>query len=42
MIAVDAVNAPKEFMVCKQLVAERKQVDPGRLADLEVDMKEFL
>lgn len=37
VVAVDAVNSPKEFMVCKQLIG--RQVDPARLADPAVDLK---
>jgi len=37
VVAVDAVNSPKEFMIGKQLIG--KQVDPARLADLAVDLK---
>jgi 3-phenylpropionate/trans-cinnamate dioxygenase ferredoxin reductase subunit len=37
VVAVDAVNSPKEFMICKQLIG--KQVDPARLADPAVDLK---
>ncbi|MDZ7827623.1 MAG: FAD-dependent oxidoreductase [Gammaproteobacteria bacterium] len=42
VIAVDAVNRPKEFMVSKQLVANRARVDAGRLADESVDVKELI
>jgi 3-phenylpropionate/trans-cinnamate dioxygenase ferredoxin reductase component len=37
VIAVDAVNSPKEFMICKQLIG--KQVDAAKLADATVDLK---
>ena len=40
VIAVDAVNSPKEFMVAKQLYG--KVVDPTRLADPGTDLKEIL
>lgn len=42
VIAVDAVNRPKEFMVSKQLVANRTRVDAGRLEDESVDVKELI
>ncbi len=40
VVAVDAVNSPREFMVAKQLYG--KQVDAGQLADLEFDLKTLL
>ena len=40
VVAVDAVNSPKEFMVAKQLYG--KVVDPARLADPDTDLKEIL
>jgi 3-phenylpropionate/trans-cinnamate dioxygenase ferredoxin reductase subunit len=38
--AVEAVNAPPEFMAGKQLIAKRTPVDADKLADLSVSMKE--
>ena len=38
--AVEAVNAPPEFMMGKQLIASRRPVARDRLADLTVSMKE--
>jgi 3-phenylpropionate/trans-cinnamate dioxygenase ferredoxin reductase component len=40
VVAVDAVNSPKEFMICKQLIG--KQVDPKVLADSSADLKTLL
>lgn len=40
--AVEAVNAPPEFMAGRQLIAGRKPLDAKRLADPAVSMKEFL
>lgn len=37
---VEAVNSPGEFMIGKQLIQARSQVDPARLGDLSVSMKE--
>ncbi len=37
VVSVDAVNSPKEFMVCKQLIG--KVVDQARLADPTTDLK---
>ncbi len=40
VVAADAVNSPKEFMICKQLIG--KPVDPAVLADPESDLKALL
>ena len=40
VVAADAVNSPKEFMVCKQLIG--KTVDQALLADADSDLKELL
>lgn len=40
VVAVDAVNSPREFMVCKQLFG--KPVDPERLADPDADLKDLI
>ncbi len=42
VIAVDAVNSPREFMAAKQLVAEKREVDPVKLADTSIAIKELL
>ena len=39
LLAVDAVNSPKDFMTGKKWIGERKHPDPVRLADLAVDLK---
>ena len=39
VVAADAVNSPKEFMLCKQLVG--KPADPALLADPESDLKHY-
>lgn len=41
LIAVDAVNSPREFMLSKRLIAERATPSPGDLADPEVSLKEL-
>ena len=41
LIAVDAVNRAPEFMMSKQLIAERAKVDPARLGDEAVTMKDM-
>jgi 3-phenylpropionate/trans-cinnamate dioxygenase ferredoxin reductase subunit len=38
--AVEAVNAPAEFMAGRQLIAQRKPISRSRLADVSVSMKE--
>ena len=40
VVAVDAVNSPREFMVCKQLYG--KQVDAQKLADPATDLKSLI
>jgi len=42
LVAADAVNSPKEFMACRQLVARQEKVDVEKLADSEVPIKELL
>jgi 3-phenylpropionate/trans-cinnamate dioxygenase ferredoxin reductase subunit len=39
LLAVDAVNSPKDFMTGKKWIAERKRPDPARLADPATDLK---
>jgi 3-phenylpropionate/trans-cinnamate dioxygenase ferredoxin reductase component len=38
--AVEAVNAPAEFMAGRQLIGQRRSVSRARLADMSVSMKE--
>ena len=40
LVAADAVNSAREFMAARQLVGKR--VDPGRLADPNVELKSIL
>ncbi len=40
MVAADAVNSPKEFMICKQLIG--RPVDPAVLADPDADLKTLI
>ena len=40
VVAVDAVNSPREFMICKQLYG--KPVDAKKLADSDTDLKSLL
>ena len=39
MIAIDAVNAPKDFMQAKALIGSGARPDPERLADMETPLK---
>jgi 3-phenylpropionate/trans-cinnamate dioxygenase ferredoxin reductase subunit len=41
LVAVEAVNAAAEFMGGRQLIGKRADVDPARLADLSITMKEI-
>lgn len=41
LVAVDAVNRAPEFMMSKQLIAERAKIDPARLGDEGVAMKDM-
>jgi 3-phenylpropionate/trans-cinnamate dioxygenase ferredoxin reductase component len=41
LLAVDAVNRAPEFMMSKLLIAERAAVDPSRLGDERVAMKDM-
>ena len=41
LIAVDAINAPREFMQSKALIADRTRVDPEQLADAAVALKDL-
>ena len=42
LLAADCINRPKEFMVAKQLLVKGLQVDPLKLADESIDVKEFI
>jgi 3-phenylpropionate/trans-cinnamate dioxygenase ferredoxin reductase subunit len=39
LLAVDAVNSPRDFMSGRKWIAERRRPDPAKLADLAVDLK---
>ncbi len=41
LIAVDAVNRPREFMACRKLVPQRPCIDPQKLADESIPMQEM-
>ncbi|MCB1668292.1 MAG: NAD(P)/FAD-dependent oxidoreductase [Pseudomonadales bacterium] len=40
LLAVDAINRPQEFMLCRRQLTEIKTVDPARLADESISIKE--
>ena len=40
--AVDAVNAAPEYMIGRMMIAQKKAVDPARLADLATPMKALM
>ncbi len=41
LIAADAVSRPQEFMLAKKLVAARSVIEPARIADEAIPMKEL-
>ena len=41
LIAVDAINAPKDFLQSKALIAKRARIDPQRLANADVALKDL-
>ncbi|MGF6222501.1 NAD(P)/FAD-dependent oxidoreductase [Pseudomonas sp. YL-218 TE3947] len=42
LLAVDTVNRAPEFMLAKRLISERIRVDPCRLADEDIPVKDWL
>lgn len=40
LIAVDAVNRPKDFMISKRFLAEQGSADPERVADETIDLRD--
>ena len=41
LIAIDSVNAPKDFMLSKPLIKDACQVNPAMLADTSLTMREL-
>ena len=41
LMALDAINRPGDFIGAKQLIAERRVLDPARAADLEIKLAEL-
>ena len=42
LIAVNAVNNPKEFLICKKLVANKEKISSDAISNQSVDLKELL
>jgi 3-phenylpropionate/trans-cinnamate dioxygenase ferredoxin reductase component len=42
LIAVDAINNPREYMACKKLVPQRMRIAPERLADTTIAMHDMV
>ncbi|MGI9390844.1 MAG: NAD(P)/FAD-dependent oxidoreductase [Boseongicola sp.] len=42
LLAVDAINAPRDYMVCKRLIEMGKSPDPAVIADPATDLKSLL
>ncbi len=42
VVAVDAVNSPREFMASRQMVDKKSRPDPAKLADPKVALKELI
>jgi len=41
IIAVDAINSPKDFVQSKALIASRKIVEPEQLKNTDIELKDF-
>jgi 3-phenylpropionate/trans-cinnamate dioxygenase ferredoxin reductase subunit len=42
LIAVDAINNPREYMACKKLIPQRLHIAPERLADTTIAMQDMV
>ena len=42
LIAVDAINSPREYMMGRKLVTEHAKPDPARIADTGISVKELV
>jgi 3-phenylpropionate/trans-cinnamate dioxygenase ferredoxin reductase subunit len=42
LIAVDAVNNPREYMACRKLIPQRPRIAPQRLADTTIAMHDMV
>ena len=41
LIAVDAVNRPKDFIQSKALIASHAKIDPAMLSDDKIELKDL-
>ena len=41
LISVDAINAPRDFVQAKPLIAAHARIDPETLADPEIQLKDM-
>ena len=41
IIAIDAINAPRELMAARRLIAERANIDRASLTDAGVSLRAF-
>ena len=39
VVAIDAINRPKDFVQCKGLIADGRRIDAATLADVSIDLK---
>ena len=42
LIALDAINQPKDYMAARKVIADRVQLDPSKLADPAIALKDAL
>ncbi|MBV1922378.1 MAG: pyridine nucleotide-disulfide oxidoreductase, partial [Pseudomonadales bacterium] len=42
LISADCVNRPQEFMLSKKIIAQKLEIDPERLVDESIPVKELL
>ncbi len=42
LIAVDAVNAPRDYIQCRSLIAEHVHIEPAKLTDTSVQLKDMV
>ena len=42
LIAVDSVNNPKEFLICRKLVANKVTIKPEMISDLKMDLNDLI
>ncbi|AHI30338.1 oxidoreductase C-terminal domain-containing protein [Marinobacter similis] len=42
LIAADCVNRPPEFMLAKKLLSQKRTLDPSRMADATIEVKQLM